>query len=65
MELAFPGWRGVHRAGGDAGAGAPEGPDQDAIVDDVREVAVQPQCDSATGQGLADTDVPPGEPDQP
>jgi hypothetical protein len=42
-----------------------QGPDQDALVDDVREVAVQPQCDPATGQGLADTDVPPGEPDQP
>jgi hypothetical protein len=41
-----------------------QGPDQDAVVDDVRPVAVQPQRDAVTGQSLAHTDVAPGEPDQ-
>jgi Transposase len=41
-----------------------QGPDQDAVVDDVRQVAVQPQGDAVTGQGLADADVAAGEGDQ-
>jgi hypothetical protein len=42
-----------------------QSPDQHAIVDDVREVPVQAECDAAPGQGLPDADVSPGEGDQP
>jgi hypothetical protein len=41
-----------------------KGTDQDTVIDDVREVVVQPQRDAATGQGLADSDVAPSEGDK-
>jgi hypothetical protein len=60
------GWRGARRAG--AGVvlwhRGGQGPYQEAVVDDVREVAVQAQRDAATGQQLTDPDVAPGKPNQ-